>query len=327
MKSLYNNNPKLLNNFLDYLLGILNYSEKTIKGYNLDLLQFFRFIKEYYNLKIEVKDFNIVVFLQVKESDIIAFLVYLNFNRDNNPNTRQRKLCAIRRFYKWLLSNIPSDNNKVNPTSGIRNIQKVERLPKYLNLQQAQKIQHIFTIENSRTPIRNNAIISLFLNSGVRVGELININIRNVNFTNKSIKINGKGKKERTIYFSESCKKQLIKYLKTRANNNIINLNDPLFISIKKERLRIDGIEDICKKAYKLMGLEEYGYTTHTLRHTAATLMYMYVSQDILLLKEFLGHERISTTEIYTHVYNKELKEAVEKNPLNTIKIAKKKAA
>ena len=181
------------------MLGILNYSEKTIKGYNLDLLQFFGFIKEYYNLKIEVKDFNIVVFLQVKESDIIAFLVYLNFNRDNNPNTRQRKLCAIRRFYKWLLSNIPSDNNRVNPTSGIRNIQKVERFPKYLNLQQAQKIQHIFTIENSRTPIRNNAIISLFLNSGVRVGELININIRNVNFTNKSIKINGKGKKERTI--------------------------------------------------------------------------------------------------------------------------------
>ena len=105
MNKLYDNNPKLLNDFLDYLQGILGYSDKTIKGYNLDLL----------------------------ESDVIAFLVYLNFHRDNNPNTRQRKLCAIRRFYKWLLSNNPGII-KENPTKKISNIQKIKRLPKYLIL-------------------------------------------------------------------------------------------------------------------------------------------------------------------------------------------------
>ena len=312
MNKFCDNNPKLLNDFLNYLKGILGYS------------QFFEFIRQYYKLKIEVKNFNIIVFLEIKEADIIAFLVYLNFNRDNNPTTRQRKLYAIRRFYKWLLTNNPSIK-KENPTKKISNIQKVERLPKYLSLENAKKIQTIFTRENSRNPIRDNTIITLFLSTGMRVGELINININDINFNKNSISIIGKGSKERTVYFSESCKNQLIKYLKFRSEKDYLKSIEPLFISCRHKRLGIDGIEDVCSKAYRLMGLENYGYTTHTLRHTAATLMYMYVSQDILLLKQFLGHAQLSTTQIYTHVYNQQVKEAVNKNPLN--EIYRKKAA
>ncbi len=323
----YNENPKILNNFLYYLEGIRGYTKETIKAYNSDILQFCNFIKDFLAIEISIKEFNIFTFLQVKKSDVIAFLVYLNFNRNNHPNTRQRKLCAIRRFYKWILSTNPGINNE-NPTKEIPNIEKIIRIPKYLTLENAKKIQEIFTLRNSRFPSRDNCIITLFLNTGVRVGELININLKDINFNNNSIQIFGKGNKERIVYFSNNCKIKLQNYIKIRnKGKSIIDLNEPLFISRFNTRLGIDGVENICSKAYKLLGLEDYGYTTHTLRHTAATMIYMYVSQDLLLLKSFLGHANLSTTEIYTHVYNKNIKEAVDKNPLNGYVPKKKKKA
>ena len=321
----YNTNPKILNNFLYYLENIRGYSYETIKAYNSDLIQFFYFIKRYNNIEVSIKEFNILVLLQIKECDIIAFLVYLNFNRNNNPNTRQRKLSAIRKFYKWLMSENPTKILE-NPTKSIPNIERIIRIPKHLTLDQAKKIQEIFTLKNTKFPARNNAIISLFLNSGLRANELININLCDINFDKNYINIYGKGNKERVVYFTNSCKKLLLKYISIRnKNKKIIDINQALFISYQNKRIGIDGIEDVCQKAYKLMGLENYGYTVHTLRHTAATLMYIYVSQDILLLKKFLGHSHITTTEIYTSIYNKKIKEAVDKNPLN--KNLKKQAA
>lgn len=325
MKVNYNTNPKILNNFLYYLQNIRNFTEDTIKAYNSDLLHFFYFIKEYNKIPIEIKDFNVFILANVKEADIIAFLVYLNFNRDNKPSSRNRRLSAIRSFYKWLLYTNPTIQ-KENPAKEILNSGKIFRLPKYLNLQQAQKIQNIFTLENSKFPIRNNAIISLFLNTGTRASELINIDIKDINFKNNSIIVSGKGNKERVVFFANSCKEKLIKYLNIRfKGKTFIDISEPLFISCRKKRISIDAIEDICSKAYQLMGLKEYKYTTHTLRHTAATLIYIYVAQDILLLKKILGHESITSTEIYTQVYDSKTKEAFEKNPLSNI--TKEKAA
>ncbi len=317
MKVNYDENPRILNNFLNYLEGIRGYTEETIKAYNSDLLQFFNFIKTYLEIQVNIKDFNIFILLQVKETDVIAFLVYLNFNRNNTANTRQRKLCAVRRFYKWLLSTHPTIQ-KENPTKSVPTLKKIVRLPRHLSLDQAKKIQEIFTLENTKFPARNNCIVSLFLNTGIRASELINIDLKDINFNNNSIKIYGKGNRERIVYFSNSCKEKLLKYIRVRnKNKEIIDINEALFISYQNKRIGIDGIEDVCKKAYELMGLKKCGYTTHTLRHSAATLIYIYVAQDILLLKRFLGHARLSTTEIYTHVYNKQAKEAVDKNPLN----------
>lgn len=317
MKINYKTNPLILNSFLYYLQGIRDYSEETIKAYNSDLLQFFNFIKQYNEIPIRLQDFNLFVLLQVKESDVIAFLIYLNFNKNNKPETRQRKLCAIRKFYNWLLHTNPTIQ-KENPTKEIPNIEKIIRIPRHLTMEQSKKIQKIFTLKNTKFAARNNAIISLFLTTGIRVSELININLSDINFENKSIKITGKGNKERIVYFSNSCKEQLLKYISLRnKNKKVVDSNEALFISYQNKRIGIDGVENVCSKAYSLMGLQEYGYTTHTLRHTAATIIYMYVSQDILLLKKFLGHVRLSTTEIYTHIYNKQVKEAVDKNPLN----------
>ena len=309
--------PKILNDFLEYLQVIKNYSLKTIEGYGLDLMLFFKFYKEYQRINVEIFDFNIFILSKVKTSDVISFLVALNFNRDSSPYTRQRKLTAIRRFFKWLMYLYPN-NIKINPTKGINNISKVERLPKYLSLENAQKLQKIFTIKNCNYPLRNNAIISLFLSSGIRLSELININICDINFNNNSILVRGKGRKERTIYLNKACKDNLLKYLEYRKRKNLYkDINSPLFINNKGKRIGTDGIEYICQKAYKLAGLEKYGYTIHTLRHTAATIIYKYVSQDIFLLKEFLGHKNISSTEIYTHLYNQTLIDAVNKHPLN----------
>lgn len=310
--------PKLLLDFLKYLYVIKGYSINTVNGYKLDLLLFFYFIKVYHKLNIGIKNFNIFILAKVKTSDIIAFLVYLNFERDNSWATRQRKLVAIRSFYKWLTNSHEKNINK-NPANGIESIKKVERMPKYIELEKAKKLQNIFTIENCNFPQRNNAIICLFLATGMRLHELINIKLSDINLMNNTIKIKGKGNKERTVYFNKFCNQKIKNYLETRKEKeSFIDENDFLFINNKQNRLGIDGVEYICKKAYKLAGLEGYGYTTHTLRHTAATTLYKYVTQDILVLKEFLGHESIVSTEIYTHVSNKELIKAVNNHPLNS---------
>lgn len=312
--------PKILKSYLNYLIAIRGYSINTIKAYGSDLMQFFSFIQEYKEMCTSITDFNIFILMQVKEADIIAFLVFLNFNKNNNPYTRQRKLNTIRTFFKWLFSTYPTGNQVKNPTSNINSIIKMVRIPKHLSLDQARKIQNVFNLQNSNFPARNNAIISLFLCTGVRLSELININLIDVNFENNSIAIiYGKNNKERIVYFNKYCQNKILEYIDERyRKEKVINLNSPLFINKYGKRVGVDAVEDICANAYKLIGLENLGYTTHTLRHTAASLIYTYVKEDILLLKQFLGHSYISTTQIYTHISNKKVKEAVEKHPLST---------
>ena len=319
-------NPKILDNFLNYLLSIKSYSIETVKSYNIDLLLFFYFIKEYMKLNVEVKNFNKFILLQVKEGDIIAFLVYCNYSRNNNSYTRQRKLMAIKCFYKWLFENVPNDGILKNPVEDIVSFNKIERLPKYLNFEDAKKVQKIFNLKNSKNPIKNNMILCLFLTTGLRVSELISIKLEDIDFNNKTISITGKGNKQRTAYFNEHCKKELLKYLNFRnKNRKNISLNEYLFLNYKNEKYTRNGIYYICKKAYKLLNLEDKHYTTHTLRHTAATILYMYVKEDTLLLKEFLGHSSISSTQVYTHIHDLKIKEAVDKNPLNNFVVEKYK--
>lgn len=322
MKLNNSENPAILNDFLCYLSNIRNYSINTVNAYSKDLLCFFKFIKEYCEIEVSIKFFNIFILSKVTEADILAFLVYLNQYYDNNPYTRQRKLSSIRSFYKWLY-NKPRYSYMTNPTKNISNIKKNYRLPKYLTLEQSKKISKIFTLENSIYPKRNNTIIYLFLNTGLRVSELVNLNIGDINFEKKYIRVIGKGNKERIVYINENTKEVLMNYLKSQnKDNKIININYALFVNHQNCRLGVTGVENICKKAFKLMGLESYYYTTHTLRHTFAVLMYQYSNADILLVKDLMGHESISSTQIYTHVFNEKIKSTFENNPLCNFKIA-----
>lgn len=310
-------NPKILNDFLSYLVIFKNYSEGTIREYNSDLLLFFKFLIKYLNLKIKTQDINVFILASVKESYIIAFLVYLNYERNNCFRTRQRKVSSIKTFYKWLFSHYPAFYNRENPTKNIPHIEKTDRLPKYLKLNDAKRLQQIFNISNSRNYIRDNTIIILFLNCGLRLSELANIDIKDIDFNNKSISVVGKGNKERTVYLNKITIKSIKKYLETRK---VIKINEPLFFDNRNKRISIHNIEKICKKAYELAGLKEYNFTTHSLRHTSATYLYK-STKDILITKKFLGHARLDTTEIYMHIENEDVKKAVNSNPLNNDRI------
>lgn len=313
-------NPQILNAFLKSLL-IKNYSKGTIAGYKFDLLIFFNFIINYFKLNIKIRDINVFILSKVKRQDIVSFIFYLCDNKENCFNTRLRKLSSIKTFYNWLFIKYPTLNQKENPTSFLPYIEPTERLPKYLQLEHAKKIQNIFNISNSKYYVRDNAIISLFLYTGMRLSELANIKIKDIDFENKHIKIIGKGNKERFVFLNDQGIKIIKKYLATRK---IIDMDSSLFVNNKNNRLSNRSIQVICTKAFQLAGLEDYGYTTHTLRHTFATYVYKQ-TKDILVVKELLRHERIDTTMIYTHLENEELRKAVNSNPLNNF-ITEKKA-
>ena len=320
MKVKYDDNPQILNNFLNYLLVVRNYSETTVKSYNLDIIIFFKFIKDYFDIQLDVKDFNIFTLANIKESDIIAFLIYLNFNRDNTANTRDRKLASIKCFFKWLFKTNPSMfYSKVHPAKEIPKTQKVMRLPKHLNLKNAKKMQSIFNVTNSKFAIRNNTIITLFLDTAIRISELVNIDLVDINFKERKINIErGKGGKQRTVYFSEHTKQQLLKYLKIRnRNKKVVNINEALFLSLRDKKMGVRAVQEICKNAFKLAGLENYNYTSHSLRHTVATLLYQYGQIDIRTIQVVLGHSSIKSTEIYTHTYSEVAKKAMDRHPLN----------
>lgn len=312
--------PKILKNFLNYLIIDKNYSIETAKTYSVNLILFFKFIIQYLNLDIKLKDINIFILASIKESDIISYLVYLNYIKNNSPATRNRNLAAIKSFFKYLYIYYPSLKNKLNPAKNIKAAEPIIRMPKYLKLEDAQRLQHIFNETNSKNALRDNAIIILFLNCGLRLSELININIKDINFSERTINIIGKTNKERIIYLNSAVIKSINEYLA----NKKLNDSDPLFKSNREKRMSKKNVEEICKRAFKLAGLEEYGYTVHSLRHTAATYLYKEV-KDILIIKNFLGHNSIQATEIYTHINNDEIKKAVDSNPLNKLQVSTRK--
>lgn len=304
--------PIILKKFALYLEKNMNLSTKTVKAYIEDILLFFSFLKYHFNLDIDVADINVFILKEVGEDTIYSFLIYLNYYQNNTASSRNRRLSAIKRFYKFLYLSYPSFRNLPNPVQNINFASKVLYVPKYINFELSKKIQTIFTKDNSRFPERNNAIITLFLQTGLRVSELVNINISDIDFKDKKAKVIVKGNFERIIYFNDYTINVIKKYLNTR-NDNI----DILFISSRKTRLNINSVNIICKNAFRLIGiLDTTNYSAHTLRHSAASIIYHH-TQDLLLTKEFLGHSNIASTQIYAHINDIDVKNAVERNPLS----------
>ena len=314
----FEKNPAILNNFLAYLQNMKNYSIGTIQGYELDLKIFFNFILKYKDIGITYAQITTFTISQIREEDVEAFLVYINYYNSNCSSTRKRKVAAIKSFFKYFYTN-NNYVNKENPTKNLPSIQTLKRIPKYLTIEQAKKMQNIFNKDNSKQYVRNNAIITLFLSTGIRLSELLKINLEDIDFNNKTINIYCKGNNQRLIYISEYCRKKLQEYISERDAAN--TQCEALFIGSKNKRISKSSIEYICKSAYKLMGIEDKNYTVHSLRHTAATIYFESNNRDILLLKEILGHSTILSTEIYAHTYNNLAKEAVMKNPLSEYKI------
>lgn len=235
----------------------------------------------------------------------------------SKPATRARKASTIRIFFAYLYDQkiIPD-----NPAIGLKTPKLGKRMPKYLSLEDSKKLLNVTYDENDENKERDYAIITLFLNCGLRLSELVGINISNIDFSENRLTVIGKGNKERTIYLNNACVNAIKDYISVRPTEGVKNdskaSNKALFLSNRKERISNRTVQYIVDRELTKAGLDTSKYSTHKLRHTAATLMYQYGNVDIRALQELLGHESIATTEIYTHVSNEQVRNAVESNPL-----------
>ena len=321
----HENNPDYLNSFLDYTITILNKSPNTIKEYNYDLATFLKFIKVHFKMtdeedfsKITIKDIPLSTIKQIKLDDIHAFLSYLTNTYHSKAATRARKASSIRVFFNYLSQK--ANLIEFNPAQNLETPKLDKRLPKYLSLEDSKRLLNVAGSYDNRNNKRDYAIITLFLNCGMRLSELVGINIKDINFSECQMTVIGKGNKERTIYLNKACMTAINNYLAVRPVEGIktdkVNSKNALFLSERKERISRRTVQYIVDKELRVAGLDTSKYSVHKLRHTAATLMYQYGGVDIRALQELLGHESISTTEIYTHVSNEQVRNAVERNPL-----------
>lgn len=315
-------NPDFINDFLQYSAVILNKSANSVKEYNYDLSNFFKFMSNHLGLSSEkdLKDINIQVldieFLnKIRLEDINSYLYYLKSTYNSKPATIARKASTIRVFFNYLTQD--KKLIEINPAQNLKNPKLEKRQPKYLTLEDSKKLLQVTSNEGNRNFKRDYAIITLFLNCGIRLSELVSIDIKDIKFDECKMNVIGKGNKERTIYLNKACMSAINAYLEVRPKERIkYEDKDALFLSERLERISRRTVQYIVDKELRQAGLDITKYSTHKLRHTAATLMYQYGGVDIRALQELLGHESIATTEIYTHVENEQVRNAVESNPL-----------
>ena len=324
------NNPEYLNSFLQYQLTYKKKSPESVNQYNSDLIMFLRYMKYHFGLtkekelnQILIKDFTLEQLSKIRQEDIHSFISYLSINRRCGPATCARKISTIRIFFKYLT--ITSKMLKDNPAQNLETPKLNKRLPKYLTLEDSRKLlDNTFEDEENKNKERDFAIITLFLNCGLRLSELVGINISDIKFDDLKMTVIGKGNKERSIYLNKACVDAINSYLAVRPKEGVKkdkkNSDKALFLSSYRQRISKRTVENIVSKELQRAGLDTTKYSTHKLRHTAATLMYKYGNVDIRALQELLGHQSISTTEIYTHVDNEQVRTAVESNPLAEFK-------
>lgn len=310
--------PPVLQEFLNYHESILSHSAKTVDEYFLDLRAFFRYVKMKRDPKlaeipfreISILDVDLDFVSQIQLSDIYGFLTYLGGAKGGKaePSTRARKCTAIRSFYDYL--SVHTNKLETNPTQSLNSPKLRKGLPRYLSLSESLRLLEAVSGPNE---VRDYCILTLFLNCGLRVGELVGLDVQDIR--DDTVRVLGKGNKERQLYLNEACLEALEAYLAQRPEpKDDPRHRDALFVSRNKTRLTTRSVENIVRKAVLQAGLDPK-YSPHKLRHTAATLM-LNNGVDIRTLQDVLGHENLGTTQIYTHVSDGNLKMAIDANPL-----------
>jgi len=316
----YTDIPEPLVSFLIYIENIQGKSAKTAENYFYDLRGFYRFLKfKFCNLPsdisfddIQVMDIDLSYIKKVDLNLIYEYMNFLNRERLNGPTSRARKIASLRSYFKYLHK---SGVLEENPTAELETIKLRKKLPTYITLEDSLSL---LSGVDGKNAVRDYCIITLFLNCGMRLAELVSINITDIR--GDVLTVVGKGNKERTIYLNDACINALNNYLEIRKNlTATASDKNALFLSAQHRRISRRSVQHIVEVNVKKLGLDPHKYTTHKLRHTAATLMYQ-AGVDIRALQEILGHEQLSTTEIYTHLNNDQLKAAVAANPLASIK-------
>ncbi len=314
--------PDLVNEYISELSVVKGRSTQTVNEYISDLRLFFRFLvakkqnlqspdilEKNYDMSYIDTDF----ISQITLKDVNEFLIYCAGSRSNNTTTRSRKASSVRGFFKYISDKMHYID--VNPVSQLEVAKRKRELPRYLTLKESLKL-----LESVEGPnkTRDYCILTLFLNCGLRLAELVGLDVRDVNLNEKTMVVTGKGNKQRKIYLNKACVDALTAYMNIRPQNNLKGDDrNALFISRLNKRIGRQAVQLMVYHYLEVIGLDGQHYSCHKLRHTAATLMYQHGNVDVLVLKEMLGHEAIATTEIYTHLENKQLREAAKRNPLS----------
>ncbi len=276
---------KEIDNFLYFLKKELNYSDYTIKNYQLDLTDFFKYV-----------DKSNIDFLSIENIHVRGYLKYLDTCNLKNT-TISRRISALRTFYNYLLE---KGFVKSNIFLNVKNPKLEKKLPNYLNY---TEIEELLASIDTRTDegLERRLLIEMFYSTGCRVGEMVNVKISDIDFYNKTIKVMGKGSKERIVYYGDYASKYLEDYLKNKDKKGY------LFTNKRGEKLTIEEVEYIVRDIMKHISIKTH-VTPHTLRHTFATHL-LNNGADIRTVQELLGHANLSTTGIYTHVSSDRLKD------------------
>lgn len=322
--------PQILRDFLAYHETIKGHSKRTVDEYFLDLRNFFRYLKQERDpsLKklaldeISIADVDLEFVKNVTLTDIYDYMTYLSRDRVQhqnsrnsdyglNPASRARKIATIRSFYKYLTNKVHLLDD--NPVKDIDSPKLRKTLPKYLTLNESV---HLLDTVNGKNQERDYCILTLFLNCGLRISELVSLNLKDIQ--EDALRILGKGNKVRIVYLNDACKAAIQQYLAVRRPISGRDQN-ALFLSTQNERISRSGVHALVKKRLGEAGIDASQYSSHKLRHTAATLM-LQNGVDVRAVQEVLGHEHLNTTEIYTHIDNDDLRVAAKANPLSRMK-------
>ncbi len=322
--------PQILREFLAYHETIKGHSQRTVDEYFLDLRNFFRFLKQRRDPslagrsldEISIADVDLAFVKSVALTDVYEYMSYLSRDRVQHLNSahsdvglsaasRARKIATIRSFYNYLTNKM--HYLEVNPVKDIDSPKLKKTLPKYLSYDES--VQLLDSV-NGKNQERDYCILTLFLNCGLRISELVGLNLQDLH--ENTLRILGKGNKVRIVYLNEACQSALEQYLAVRRP--ITGRDEQaLFLSTQNERISRSGVHALVKKRLAAAGIDASQYSSHKLRHTAATLM-LQNGVDVRAVQEVLGHEHLNTTEIYTHVDNEALRVAAKANPLSKVK-------
>ena len=313
--------PQIIKEYLYYLQTIKGKSQKTVDEYYIDLRTFFKYIKLSRGMvsnkvdfnEIKIDDVTLELVKSVTLNDAYEFMDYLMRERNNQNAARARKCSTLKGYFNFLYTKKHLIDS--NPVAELEMPKKKKALPKYLTLEQSLELLNAVDGPNKQ---RDYCIITLFLNCGLRVSEMAGLNFSDIRNDN-TMRVVGKGNKERVIYLNSACINAINEYKKVRPVDDVKDKN-ALFISRNHQRLSVKTIQAMVYKYLEKIGLNAQGYSCHKLRHTAATLMYQHGGVDVRVLKEVLGHENLGTTEIYTHLSSNQLKNAADSNPLAKVK-------
>lgn len=324
------NAPQVLRDFLVYHETIQGHSRKTVDEYYLDLRNFFRFLKMEKGRvprtaeldEISIADVDLDFVRSVTLSDVYSYMSYLSRDRAKHANSpmtgygleasaRARKIAAIRSFYKYLTNKAKLISE--NPMQDLDAPRLKKSLPRYLDLDESIRLLESVDEPNQA---RDYCILTLFLNCGLRISELVSLNLSDIR--EDQLRVLGKGNKERMIFLNDACKAAIAAWLAERSQCAAADKN-ALFLTRRHTRMTTDAVHYMVKQRLKKAGLDPSLYSSHKLRHTAATLM-LQNGVDVRTLQEVLGHEHLNTTQIYTHVDNENLRAAAKANPLGRVK-------